>query len=108
MNDPVFSATIIRRVRKTLPDLPIIARAKDPEHAGELYRAGATNAIPETLESSLQMSESALVEMGVAMGPVIASIHEKRDDIRKIIRESGELDFDPRLKSLALAPKSPE
>ena len=71
-------------------------------HAALLYRAGATHAVPETLESSLQLSEAVLVDLGVPMGPVIASIHEKRDEFRAQIMEEGELDEKPRLKSAGL------
>jgi CPA2 family monovalent cation:H+ antiporter-2 len=31
------------------------------------------------------------------MGPVIASIHEKRDELRREIKQAGELDREPRL-----------
>jgi CPA2 family monovalent cation:H+ antiporter-2 len=47
--------------------------------------------VPETMEGSLQMSEAVLVDIGVAMGPVIASIHEKRSQLRAAIREAGDL-----------------
>jgi CPA2 family monovalent cation:H+ antiporter-2 len=36
------------------------------------------------------------------MGPVIASIHEKRDEMRAQIMEEGELDQKPKLKSASL------
>ena len=72
MDDPVLVARIARRVRGWMPDLPIIARARDTDHAAELYKAGVTDAVPETLEASLQLSEAVLVDLGVAMGPVIA------------------------------------
>jgi monovalent cation:H+ antiporter-2, CPA2 family len=32
------------------------------------------------------------------MGPVIASIHEKRDDMRKAIKEESGLDREPRIR----------
>ena len=48
------------------------------------------------------MSEAALVDLGVAMGPVIASIHEKRDEMRELIMDEGDLDEKPRLKSSSL------
>jgi CPA2 family monovalent cation:H+ antiporter-2 len=38
--------------------------------------------VPETIEASLQLSEAALVGLGVPAGPAIASIHGKRDEIR--------------------------
>jgi monovalent cation:H+ antiporter-2, CPA2 family len=102
MNDPVLAARTVKRVRAQYPDLTIVARARDADHAAELYLAGASDAVPETLESSLQLSEAVLVDLGVAMGPVIASIHEKRDQFRRAIKEAGELEVAPRLKSSVL------
>src|SRR3546814_14447408 len=64
MDDPVLSARLTKRVHGWVPDLTIIARARDTAHAAELYRAGATDAVPETLESSLQLSEA--VQIGRA------------------------------------------
>jgi monovalent cation:H+ antiporter-2, CPA2 family len=98
MNDPVLAAKTVKRIRAEHPKLTIIARARDADHAAELYLAGATDAVPETLESSLQLSEAVLVDLGMAMGPVIASIHEKRDEFRRAIKEAGELEEAPRLK----------
>jgi CPA2 family monovalent cation:H+ antiporter-2 len=102
MDDPVAVQRLIRRLRAAHPALPLIARARDASHAAALYRAGASHAVPETLESSLQLSEAVLVDLGVAMGPVIASIHEKRDQMRAQIMEEGELDEKPKLKSATL------
>jgi len=98
MDDPVLTVRLTRRIRATAPDLPIVARARDAAHAAELYRAGVTDAVPETLESSLQLSEAVLVDLGVAMGPVIASIHEKRDEMRQTIRREASLERDPRIR----------
>lgn len=98
MDDPVLTVRLARRMRALAPELPIIARARDPQHAAELYRAGVTDAVPETLESSLQLSEAVLVDLGVAMGPVIASIHEKRDELRQSIKAEAEIDREPRIR----------
>jgi CPA2 family monovalent cation:H+ antiporter-2 len=98
MDDPVLGIRLTRRVRGWVPGLTIIARARDTAHAAQLYRAGATDAVPETLESSLQLSEAVLVDLGVAMGPVIASIHEKRDELRKEIMQDAALDREPRIR----------
>jgi CPA2 family monovalent cation:H+ antiporter-2 len=98
MDDPVLSVRVTKKVRAWCPGLTIVARARDPGHAAELYRAGATDAVPETLESSLQLSEAVLVDLGMAMGPVIASIHEKRAELRKEIMELGQLSEEPVLE----------
>lgn len=97
MDDPVQAVRLTATLRKRFPDLTIVARARDTDHAAELYRAGATDAVPETLESSLQLSEAVLVDLGVAMGPVIASIHQKRDELRAEIKAAGQLEYSPRL-----------
>lgn len=99
MDEPVLAGRLLRKLRARYPDIPIISRARDSSHAAELYRAGATEAVPETLESSLQLSEAVLVSVGVAMGPVIASIHEKRDEFREQIMREGELTRKPKLKT---------
>jgi CPA2 family monovalent cation:H+ antiporter-2 len=108
MDDPVLSVNLTRRVRGWVPELTIVARARDIDHAAELYRAGATDAVPETLESSLQLSEAVLVDLGVAMGPVIASIHEKRDELRREIKEASDLDRNPRLLRTRLSDLKPQ
>ncbi|WEK47329.1 MAG: cation:proton antiporter [Candidatus Andeanibacterium colombiense] len=99
MDQPVLAQRLVRKLRETYPDLLIIARARDTEHAALLYRSGATHAVPEQLESSLQLSEAVLVDLGVAMGPVIASIHEKRDEYRLQIQQQGALEHKPKLRT---------
>ena len=68
-----------------LPDIVIVTRARDAPHARHLYEIGVNDAVPETIEASLQLSEAALVGLGVPMGLVIASIHEQRDVYRKTL-----------------------
>ena len=77
---------LVAGARAERPDLLIVARARDARHAAHLYRAGASHAVPETIEASLQLSEAVLVDVGVPMGPVIASIHERRDVLQASIK----------------------
>lgn len=102
MDDPVQQLVLTRKLRAQYPALPIITRARDADHAAELYRAGATDAVPETLESSLQLAEAVLIDLGMAVGPVIASIHDVRERMRREIMAKGELNREPRLRSLRL------
>lgn len=81
---------IVTKVRSVRPEILIVARARDAKHARHLYAVGATDAVPETIEASLQLSEAALVGLGVAMGPVIASIHEKRDAFRHELQTAAQ------------------
>jgi Kef-type K+ transport system membrane component KefB/voltage-gated potassium channel Kch len=85
MDSAVRVDDVVKTARSERADLKIIARARDERHAMRLYIAGATEAVPETIESSLQLGESLLVESGIPMGLAIASVHERRDTFRKLL-----------------------
>jgi monovalent cation:H+ antiporter-2, CPA2 family len=80
---------VVAHVRAMRPEVLIVSRARDADHARRLYALGATDAVPETIEASLQLSEAALVGLGVATGLAIASIHEKRDEIRRTLQDAA-------------------
>jgi CPA2 family monovalent cation:H+ antiporter-2 len=86
MGDHAASDRLVAAARAARPDLLIMVRARDSHHAAHLYAIGATDAVPETIEASLQLAEAVLVEIGVPMGPVIASIHERRTELQAEIR----------------------
>ncbi|AJA09953.1 sodium/hydrogen exchanger [Sphingopyxis fribergensis] len=107
MDDPVQQLRMTKQMRQKYPDLPIISRARDADHAAALYRAGASDAVPETLESSLQLAEAVLIDLGVAMGPVIASIHDVRAKMRHDIMTKGQLEREPRIRKLRTIVRTP-
>jgi CPA2 family monovalent cation:H+ antiporter-2 len=74
---------LVSLVRDRRPDLTIVARARDSRQALRLYDLGVSDAVPETVEASLQLSEAVLLGVGLPAGPVIASIHERRDAFRR-------------------------
>jgi CPA2 family monovalent cation:H+ antiporter-2 len=78
IDDRARADEVVRAARAERPDLLIVVRARDARHAAHLYGIGATDAVPETIEASLQLSEAVLVDLGVPMGPVLVSIHEQR------------------------------
>jgi CPA2 family monovalent cation:H+ antiporter-2 len=88
MDSPAKVDEVVRAVRAMRPDVGLIARARDEKHAVRLYRLGVTDAVPETTEASLQLAENTLVDLGVPMGLVLASIHERRDGFRKMFQEA--------------------
>jgi CPA2 family monovalent cation:H+ antiporter-2 len=83
INKPSSVGDIVDAIRALRGDIIIVARARDAEHARDLYKQKVSDAVPETIEASLQLSEATLVGLGVPTGPVIASIHEKRDEFRE-------------------------
>lgn len=80
---------VVRQVRALRPDIVIVSRARDAVHARHLYKIGVTDAVPETIEASLQLSEAALIGLGLATGLVIASIHERRDEFRRELQQAA-------------------
>jgi K+:H+ antiporter len=89
MDSPTANEAVVDTTRRLRPDVTLVARARDADHARALYGLGVTDAVPETIEASLQLSEAVLVDLGVPMGLVIASIHEKRDEYRKLLAIAG-------------------
>jgi len=88
MDAPTKVDEVVMATRSLRPDLILIARARDHKHAARLYALGVTDAVPETTEASLQLAENTLVDLGVPMGLVLASIHERRDAFRRIFQEA--------------------
>ncbi len=80
---------VVKQVRALRADIVIVSRARDAAHARHLYAIGVTDAVPETIEASLQLSEAALLGLGQATGPVIASIHEKRAEFRHELQQAA-------------------
>ena len=80
---------IVAQVRALREDMLVVSRARDAEHARHLYSVGVTDAVPETIEASLLLSEAALIGLGVAMGLVVASIHEKREEFRRELQQAA-------------------
>lgn len=76
---------IVTYVRSIRPDVRIIARARDADHACHLYRIGATEAVPETIEASLQLSQSSLVGLGVDASSATASVDTMRSEFRRAL-----------------------
>jgi CPA2 family monovalent cation:H+ antiporter-2 len=91
MDSPDGTEAVVATARQIRRDLPIVARARDARQAKRLYSLGASDAVPETIEASLQLSESLLVDLGVPMGLVIASIHQRREDYRKELNDPNAL-----------------
>lgn len=89
MDSPGKIDEVAAAARAARGDLILIARARDDRHAARLYAMGVTDAVPETTEASLQLAENTLVDLGVPMGLVLASIHERRDQYRQLFQAAA-------------------
>ncbi|MEM1087166.1 MAG: cation:proton antiporter [Pseudomonadota bacterium] len=64
LDDPSAVTSIVKTIRETRPNAPIMARANDTDHASDLKEAGASFVIPDAIEAGLQMAGRALSEFG--------------------------------------------
>jgi CPA2 family monovalent cation:H+ antiporter-2 len=63
--DPAGQTRLVGLLRRRLPELKIVARARDPQHAAALTAAGATAAVPDALASSLHLAQSVIRSFGL-------------------------------------------
>ena len=80
-------------VRSRRPDLPVIVRAADDTHLGELKRAGATEVVPEVIEGSLMLAAQMLLRLDVPLRRVLHDVEEARgqryESLRERYRDAG-------------------
>jgi CPA2 family monovalent cation:H+ antiporter-2 len=65
MDSPQYAEQVVATARQNWPDLVIYARARDRLHSARLITCGASHAIPETIEASLQLGEMVLMGIGI-------------------------------------------
>ncbi|MEP1143107.1 MAG: cation:proton antiporter [Henriciella sp.] len=90
LDNQVSAESMVRAARHARPDMPILARARDADHAQLLYKAGATYVIPDAIEAGLQMSARALEEMGYESEAVRTLISLERDTEYRMADEKKE------------------
>jgi len=66
LDDPEKTVSMVAYVRRTYPDLHIIARAYDRNHVFELYKAGADDIVREMFDSSLRAGRYVLEKIGLS------------------------------------------
>lgn len=77
---------IIQRIRSLRNDIPILVRSIDESQLDELYAEGATDVIPETLESSILMASHLLIHLDTPLNEITRDIARARKDRYKFLR----------------------
>ena len=85
-SDDRSSLKVLNVIREIYPDLPVIVRTRDESSIQQLQDAGATDVVPEVLESSLMLASHALVLLDVPLARVIKKIRAFRNERYKIFR----------------------
>ncbi|MDE2604463.1 MAG: monovalent cation:proton antiporter-2 (CPA2) family protein [Burkholderiales bacterium] len=77
---------VLAAARSHAPQVPVIVRTQDDHDLEKLQQAGATEVVPETLESSLMLASHALALVGVPMRRVIRLVQGQRDARYNLLR----------------------
>ena len=79
LDDPTASAQAVASIRQAWPELKIYVRSRDVQHTTELIAAGATEAVPEAIESSLQLAGQVLQALGTPLDAVNLLLAQVRE-----------------------------
>jgi glutathione-regulated potassium-efflux system ancillary protein KefC len=82
VDDVPTALRAVSHIRTGYPRLPVIARTRDLMSSGLLVRAGATLAVPETLEASMRLGAAALEALGITS-----------DDVEELLRAARREDY---------------
>jgi monovalent cation:H+ antiporter-2, CPA2 family len=90
---------VLALVHELAPTLPVIVRSHDDTDLDALKQAGATEVVPEALESSLMLASHALVVVGVPLRRVVHRVQSARDEryasLRGYFPGAGDVSDDP-------------
>jgi CPA2 family monovalent cation:H+ antiporter-2 len=74
LDEPESASRTVHVLRQLVPDVPILARARDVSQCERLASAGATSVIPEVVEGSLQLG-----------GMLLRTLGESPDEVSEIL-----------------------
>lgn len=80
VDDAEDAERMVRAMRAIRREAPVLARAKDSEHAMRLTEAGATWVIPDAIEAGLQLAGRALEEYGYPAETIRDRTAAERDE----------------------------
>ncbi|NVJ49649.1 MAG: cation:proton antiporter [Gammaproteobacteria bacterium] len=66
--------------RNHFPQIPVLVRTKDDQNLETFLQHGATQVVPESLESSLMLVAQVLYSLGLPLRSIIGEIQKVRDD----------------------------
>ncbi len=78
MDNPAAAERIVGEIRSTWPLVAVYARARDKAHAVRMMNAGATQAVPESIEGSLQLAGRVLSGLGATEEVVRRRLEHQR------------------------------
>lgn len=89
IDNPDIVESAVSHIRTIYPTVPIIARARDLEACGRLMEAGATQAYPEALESSMRLGGMALEMLNIPQENVDMLMQGVRSGNYRLVRDTS-------------------
>ncbi len=86
IDDPEDSVKCAELVRRHFPGVPVIARARNRNHAHRLGDLGIKRFYRETWHTSIEMAHQALLQLGFAASDVAMSISKFRDHDLELLK----------------------
>jgi CPA2 family monovalent cation:H+ antiporter-2 len=84
--DTPSALRILHHAHEIRASLPVIVRTRDDTGLERLERAGATEVVPDTFETSLMLASHAMLMLGVPVRRVIAQIRSVREQRYRLLR----------------------
>ncbi|MGI9416927.1 MAG: NAD-binding protein, partial [Geminicoccaceae bacterium] len=78
LGDAKAATQTLQAIHRHWPNLKLLARARDAQHAAKLSAMGVEDVVPETLEASLQLGGLVLRMLGVPTSAVNDTIERAR------------------------------
>jgi CPA2 family monovalent cation:H+ antiporter-2 len=78
VDEPAAANLTVQVARRLAPEVPVLARGRDLAQAQALGEAGATAAIPEIVEGSLQLGAAVLRQVGASRDEIDQTLDEFR------------------------------
>lgn len=113
--DSAAAVRVLAHLQSLNPSVPVIARARDDADIVRLSAAGASEIVPEALESGLMLASHTLIWVGVPLNRVVRRVRAVRDAQYGLLRglfhgasddpETVEA-AQPRLKAVTLTSKA--
>lgn len=82
-DDPGATEHVLAAARRVSPTIPVVARARDTDHAVSLLTRGANRVVPELLESGLQLGQLMLEAIGYPATAAHELIETRRTEIER-------------------------
>lgn len=80
VDQPALADQVVSAFQEVDPELPVFVRARDLTHVKELEALGASAAVPEALEASLQLGAITLASIGIMPDKISEILQEVREN----------------------------